>query len=215
MRWMPRRQSWPPTKNSLARHSPTTDNASVWIAIGSYSMICYRQMSDRTQILHTVMKETSTSQSGLSRLSGVHQPSISQFLSGKVDLSDEKLDRLLSSMGYRLEVTRRAVRPDLSRSEMRSWKLHRQISSKLNPSSLDQWTPMIKDSLNRLKGRVTGQPHIRNLDRWEELIDDGDLSHLRRVLTGLDRDSIEMREVSPMRRILSQDERSEILGLPH
>ncbi|MDT5149015.1 MAG: hypothetical protein QOI01_748 [Mycobacterium sp.] len=51
-------------------------------------------------------------QSELSRLSGVRQPSISQFLSAKVDLSDERLDRLLSCMGYRLEVTRRPVVPD-------------------------------------------------------------------------------------------------------
>lgn len=43
-------------------------------------------------------------QSELARLSGVHQPSISQFFSAKVDLSDKPLDRLLSCMGYRLEV---------------------------------------------------------------------------------------------------------------
>ena len=36
---------------------------------------------------------------------------------------------------------------------------------------------------------------------------------LHRVLTGLDRDSVEMREVSPMRGLLSQAERSEVLGL--
>lgn len=171
-------------------------------------------MTDRTRILRTVMEETGTSQSALSRLSGVHQPSISQFLSGKVDLSDEKLDRLLSSMGFRLEVTRRPVRPDLNRSEMRSWKLHRQISSRLNPSSLGGWKPVIKENLSRLKGQVTGEPHLRNLNRWTNLVDEGDLTNLRRVLTGLDRDSIEMREVSPLRGILSQDERREILGLP-
>jgi transcriptional regulator with XRE-family HTH domain len=172
-------------------------------------------MSDRSQTLRTVMQKTGTSQSGLSRLSGVHQPSISQFLSGKVDLSDEMLDRLLSSMGYRLEVTRRPVRPDLNRSETRSWKLHRQISSKLDPPSLDEWTPLIKGNLERLKNQVHGEPHLSNLDRWERMIDEGDLRHLHRTLTGLDRDSIEMREVSPMRGILSQDERSEILGLSH
>ncbi|MCW2644765.1 MAG: hypothetical protein JWP07_874, partial [Pseudonocardiales bacterium] len=41
------------------------------------------------------MRETRTTQSELSRLSGVHQPSISQFLSHKIDMSDEQLDRLL------------------------------------------------------------------------------------------------------------------------
>ena len=53
-------------------------------------------MPSRGGLLREVMLETSTTQSELSRVSGVHQPSISQFLSGKVELSDEQLDRLLS-----------------------------------------------------------------------------------------------------------------------
>jgi hypothetical protein len=53
---------------------------------------------------------------GLSRLSGVRQPSISQFLSGRVELSDDQFDQLLSCMGYRLEVTWRPVVPDLTRA---------------------------------------------------------------------------------------------------
>lgn len=39
-------------------------------------------------MLREVMRDTRTTQTGLSRLSGVRQPSISQFLSGKADLSD-------------------------------------------------------------------------------------------------------------------------------
>jgi plasmid maintenance system antidote protein VapI len=68
-------------------------------------------MPSRGGLLREVMLETSTTQSELSRVSGVHQPSISQFLSGKVELSDEQLDRLLSCMGYRLEVVRRPSCP--------------------------------------------------------------------------------------------------------
>jgi len=168
-------------------------------------------MSERKEILRTVMEETGTSQSGLSRLSGVHQPSISQFLSGKIDLSDDKLDRLLSGMGYRLEVTRRPVRPDLNRSEMRSWKLHREISTRLNPSSLKEWRPRLRKNLKQIKSQTQGEPHLRNLDRWGQLIETGDVPRLHRVLTGLDRDSIEMREVTPMQGILSEEQRSEIL----
>jgi hypothetical protein len=41
----------------------------------------------------------------------------------------------------------------------------------------------------------------------------GDLPDLHRVMTGRDRDSVEMREVSPMGGLLSQEERSEVLGL--
>jgi len=71
-------------------------------------------MTSRSDVLREVMLETGTTQSDLSRLSGVRQPSISGFLSGKVDLSDDQLDRLLSCMGFRLEVVRRPVVPKRS-----------------------------------------------------------------------------------------------------
>jgi transcriptional regulator with XRE-family HTH domain len=170
-------------------------------------------MSHRGELLREVMLETGTTQSELSRISGVHQPSISQFLSGRVELSDDMLDRLLSCLGYRLEVVRRPVRSELPRSEERSWRLHRQLSRNLNPSTFEGWRPTILRNLERLRVRTTGQPHLRNLDRWQHLVERGDLPGLHRVLTGLDRDSVEMREVSPMGGLLSQRERSEVLGL--
>jgi hypothetical protein len=157
------------------------------------------------------MVQTGTTQSELSRLSGVRQPSISQFLSGKVDLSDDQLDRLLSCMGYRLEVVRRPVVPDLTRAERRSWELHRRLSIRLSGSSVEAWRATIEGNLERLGKSVKGQPHLRNLDRWQSLIDRGDVPGLHRVLTGLDRESIEMREVSPMGGLLSDDERSDVL----
>jgi hypothetical protein len=168
-------------------------------------------MPGRGDVLREVMRETRTTQSWLSRLSGVRQPSISQFLSGKVDLSDEQLDRLLSCMGYRLEVVRRPVIPDLTRSERRSWRLHRQLSSLLTKGSFEEWRPVMERNLQRLRSSVTGQPHSRNLDRWDWLVERGDMLGLHRVLTGLDRDSIEMREVSPMSGLLPQSERQAVL----
>ncbi len=160
-------------------------------------------------MLREVMLETSTTQSDLSRLSGVRQPSISGFLSGRVDLSDDQLERLLSCMGYRLEVVRRPVVPKLTRSERRSWQLHRRVSSLLNRDNIQEWRPTIERNVERLSGQVTGQPHERNLQRWRDLVNRGDLPGLHRVLTGLDRDSIEMREVSPMGGLLTQEQRSE------
>jgi hypothetical protein len=123
------------------------------------------------------------------------------------------LDRLLSCMGYRLEVVRRPVRPHLTRSVERSWRLHRQLSTHLSRATLSTWRPTILSNLDRLQGSVKGQPHLRNLDRWRELVGSGDVSGLRRIMTGLDEDSIEMREVSPVGGLLPQDERSQVLGL--
>jgi transcriptional regulator with XRE-family HTH domain len=168
-------------------------------------------MTDRGEVLREVMLETGTTQSELSRLSGVHQPSISGFLSGRVDLSDEQLDRLLSCMGFRLEVVRRPVVPKLTRSERRSWQLHRRLSTLLSHETFEDWGPTIERNLERLDDRVTGQPHQQNLDRWRQLVERGDLPCLHRVLTGLDRDSIEMREVSPMSGLLPDEQRREVL----
>jgi transcriptional regulator with XRE-family HTH domain len=170
-------------------------------------------VSDKRYVLREVMLNTGTSQSELSRLSGVWQSSISQFLSGRVHLRDEQLDRLLSCMGYRLEVVWRPVLPDLTRSEWRSWRLHRRLSTHLTRSSLEQWRPTIERNLERLRSTVRGQPHLRNLDRWESLLDRGDVTGLHRILTGLDRDSIEMREVSPVGGLLPNEERLEVLQM--
>ena len=159
------------------------------------------------------MLETGTTQSELSRISGVRQPSISQYLSGRGHLSDGMLDRLLSCMGYHLEIVRRPVRRGLGRSPERSWRLHRRLSMHLSPETFNEWRPIMLRNLQRLRDSVRGQPHLRNLDRWQRLIQDGDLSSLRRVMTGLDTDSVQMREVSPMRGLLSQEERSEVLGM--
>ena len=167
---------------------------------------------ERGILLREVMLETGTTQSELSRTSGVRQPSISQFLSGKVELSDEMLDRLLSCMGYRLEVVRRPVPPALTRSERRSWLLHRTLSGQLTPESLREWTPTVERNPLRLRGTVTGQPPERNLTRWSSLVREGDVIGLHRVMTGLDRNSIEMREVSPLGGLLSDAARRDVLA---
>lgn len=97
----------------------------------------------------------------------------------------------------------------LTRSERRSWQLHRRLSSLLNRDSIEEWRPRIERNLERLSRQVNGQPHERNLQRWHDLVDRGDLPGLHRVLTGLDRNSIEMREVSPMGGLLTAGQRSE------
>jgi transcriptional regulator with XRE-family HTH domain len=180
----------------------------------NYSDYCYSSVvNTRGRILQEVMLETGITQSELSRISGVRQPSISQYLSGRGHLSDDMLDRLLSCMGYRLEVVRQPVRQELGRSPKRSWELHRRLSSHLTSETFSNWRPTMLRNLTRLREDTRGQPHLRNLDRWQHLIQDGDLSGLHRVMTGLDTDSVEMREVSPMRGLLSQQERTEVLRL--
>lgn len=158
------------------------------------------------------MLSTGTTQAELSRTSGVRQPSLSQFLSGRAGLSDDQLDRLLACMGFRLEVVRQAVPPDLTRSERRSWLLHRRLSGHLTIETLHRWHPTIETNLARLRTQTTGEPHTTNLDRWTTLVDQSDVLGLHRVMTGLDRDAIAMREVSPMGGLLPPDERTQVLA---
>lgn len=173
-----------------------------------YSIPCYTTtMSERGELLHEAMTATGTSQRRLSLLSGVHQPSISQFISGRVDFSDAMLSRLLECMGLRLQVTRRSVPPELTRAEHRSWRLHQQLALHLSTEKLDEWRPAIESRLDHLGLHITGQPHSSNVSRWRQLVSDGDLRGIRHALTGLDRHSIEMREVSPLGGFLPQEER--------
>ena len=46
------------------------------------------------------------------------------------------------------------------------------------------------------------------------LVQQRDLPGLRRVMTGLDTDSVQMREVSPLGGLLPQAERSKVLAVP-
>lgn len=179
-----------------------------------YSVRCYSLGVDGREVLRDVMTGAGVSQSELSRMSGVRQPSISQFLSGRIKMSDEMLDRLLSCLGYRLEVVRRPIRVELDRSHLRSWRLHRQLATHLEPDVLESWVPTIQRNVERLRRSVQGEPHVSNLDRWEVLVQQRDLPGLRRVMTGLDTDSVQMREVSPLGGLLPQAERSKVLAEP-
>ncbi|NQW72594.1 MAG: helix-turn-helix transcriptional regulator [Actinobacteria bacterium] len=149
---------------------------------------------DRPDVLREALSETGTTQSQLSQLSGVKQPSSSQILSGRIEMSDEMLDRLLFCVGYRLEVVRRPVRVQLDRSSRRRWRMHQLLVSQLSPETLKQWAPVIR----------------RNLDRWQRLVSSGDVRGLRLVMTGLDTDSIQMREVSPLGGLLSEGDRQHV-----
>jgi len=155
---------------------------------------CSIFLVDRPDVLREALSETGTTQSQLSQLSGVKQPSSSQILSGRIEMSDEMLDRLLFCVGYCLEVVRRPVRVQLDRSSRRRWRMHQLLVSQLSPETLKQWAPVIRC----------------NLDRWQRLVSSGDVRGLRLVMTGLDTDSIQMREVSPLGGLLSEGDRQHV-----
>lgn len=168
-------------------------------------------MGNKARLLQQVMASTNTSQVALARMSGVHQPSISQFITGKTELSDRQLERLLNCMGYELHVLRQAVEPTLTHSERRSWILHRELATMLDPQTFSEWVPKLTRNLERLTRSISGEPHTENLKRWAELIRSQDINAMKRAMTGLDRNAVEMREVAPFSGFLPADRRSQLL----
>lgn len=170
-------------------------------------------MSGKSDLLREVMRETHTSQSLLSRLSGVHQPSISEFLSGRIGMSDEMLQRLLQCMEYDVQIVRTPVRLQMNRTDRRRWLLHRELVVGLSKQTWPVWHDQLSLNLERLRHSVSGQPHERNLERWQRLIEDQDLNGLRRVMLDPTRDGVEMREVSPMSGLLPEEDRLRVLAM--
>lgn len=170
-------------------------------------------MTDRSVVLREAMSASGISQSALARMSGVRQPSISKFLSGDAPLSDDMLARLLQCLGYRLEVVRRAVPAELRGSDRIRWLLHRRLAEKLDAHALVQWEPRILANVAELRGSTQGEPHESYVDRWEQLVRSHDAAAMRQAMTGVDREALEMREVSPLGGILTQADRREALAM--
>lgn len=166
---------------------------------------------ERHIILGQLMQETGITQSSLSMMSGVKQPNISRYLSGRKPLGEVVFNHLLSCMGFESRVQIEVVQPELTRSERRSWLLHRRVSSLLSDDRLESEVSRLERNLNRVREHSQGEPHESNIREWGDILHDRNWLRLRRVLTGLDRHSIEMREVSPMAGLLSDSERRDVL----
>lgn len=173
----------------------------------NYNIYCYSCGMNRSDILRIGMERTETSQSELSRVTGVPQGRISNYVTGKLEPSEGMLDRLLGGLGVQVSVVIEPVQ--MERTKLRSWRLHRTILQKLSGGE-PEWERM-DHNLERLRSVIQGQPHERNLDRWQRIVDTRNLREFRRVLTDLSTDGIEMREVSPMSGTLTEEERRQVL----
>lgn len=89
--------------------------------------------------------------------------------------------------------------------------LHRRLAAHLDEETLARWTPRVLRNIEEMSSCLKGEPHTVNLGRWRRAVSERDLVELRRLLTGSDEDSVQMREVSPFRGLLPQAERREVL----
>lgn len=161
---------------------------------------------DRSGVLRQGLITSGVSQSELSRLSGVPQGRISQYVNGKLEPSPEMLERLLPMLGVTTTTTVQPVQ--FERTKYRSWLLHREVLRKLqnqplNPHDWDR----LRRSLTQVEQRTQGPTHERNLRRWQEILERRDERELRRVLVDLTDDGVGMREVSPVTGFLTEEER--------
>lgn len=83
--------------------------------------------------------------------------------------------------------------------------MHRELAAHRTETALIDWRTTLLANIERLRADVHGQPHIDILARWQHIIEHDDVSGIRHVLTGLDRPVIEMRDVTPMGGLLSND----------
>lgn len=165
---------------------------------------------DRSRLLSEGMQLTGTTQSELSRLTGVPQGRISQYVNGRLEPSEPTLSRLLSAMGVTTRITVAPV--EMERTKRRSWQLHRAISVALGKHLPGNLWQRMQHNLDRVREHSRGEPHERNMTRWQHIIDEEDLRELRRTLTDSSPDGIDMREVSPMAGLLPEEDRLRILA---
>jgi len=163
---------------------------------------------NRSELLRRSLDMTGMNQSELSRLTGVPQSKISRYVTNRLEPSERIFDLLISSLGIQVSIEVSPV--SMERTKLRSWMLHREISRKLTEIGPSDWEQM-SHTLERVRSGVQGQPHTRNADRWQQIIDNHDIHELRRILVDTSTDGIEMREVSPMAGFLTNDERLKIL----
>ncbi|MDR0432617.1 MAG: helix-turn-helix domain-containing protein [Bifidobacteriaceae bacterium] len=156
------------------------------------------------------MRESGTSQTELSGLTGVSQGRISEYVAGKVTMSQAMLSHLLSAMGYAAEIA--VIRAPLNISDERSWRLHRAVAKKLTAGVIGKAKPRLIKNVLAQRAAVRGEPHLSHLAQWERMIRAEDVQSIRRCCLDVGDFGREMREVSPLGGILTQSERLEALA---
>ena len=137
------------------------------------------------------------SQSLLARLSGVAQPKVSAYESGREFPTTRTLVRVLDACGAELALTsRRVPAEEMSRTERRSLELHRTIAAHLLADDQTRGR-LLADATRALsESRETNPYGSLWHDQWTQLLD-GPVDELVAVLIGENEHSVELRVNSP------------------
>lgn len=86
------------------------------------------------------------------------------------------------------------------------------ILDKVERDHLALDTERVGRSLQVVREHVSASPYFTDLlDRWEQIIDTNDVDGLRRVVESDDETSSEMRNLSPLHVLLTEDERQTVV----
>jgi transcriptional regulator with XRE-family HTH domain len=151
-------------------------------------------------VVKQIRKQAGLTQAELAAAAGTSQPTIAAYESGAKVPSLRTLRRLALAAGFELEI---GVTPLLNREERRSLLLHRHIAERLKK---DPGTVIAKARSNLDKMRRL-HPSAGILDHWERILK-GSHEEIIRVLTSMDEEARELRQVTPFAGVLSVEDRA-------
>lgn len=86
------------------------------------------------------------------------------------------------------------------------------ILDKVDREHLPLNTDRVRRSLQTVREHVSRSPYFTDLlDRWEQIVEGNDVEALRQVVESDDETGNEMRNLSPLYVLLSEDERMKVL----
>ncbi len=167
---------------------------------------------DAGHLIRQARTRVGFSQSLLARLSGVAQPRVSAYESGREFPTTKTLERALDACGAELALTsRRIPAEEMSRTERRSLELHRTIAAHLLADDQTRGRLLADATRAFADGRETNPYGRLWHDQWSQLLD-GPVDELVVVLIGENEHSIELRVNSPFIGAVDDDPLEEVTG---
>lgn len=86
------------------------------------------------------------------------------------------------------------------------------VLNKIDREHLSLDTDPVRRSLQTVRENVSRSPYFTEmLDRWDQIVRDNDVEALRRIVEADDETGNEMRNLSPLGVLLTEDERLQVL----
>jgi len=97
------------------------------------------------------------------------------------------------------------------RKVIRQKLMHTAVLDKIEREHLQVDTDQVRRSLDRIREQVRGKSLLEHVGRWDRLLRTGDLDLIRTVVLSDDEVGCEMRNLSPLTVLLTENERLEVL----